>query len=142
MAYVPNPNLKAELAARHKQLMGRAADAGAEVLVGNLSSPSHGTGVHYPRLPNRSSSEDQMPVSQSGELAAGVAVEATEGTASQVVIKGTLGKLLGLEFSPPSENPNQPGTPTRVSGGRAPVWRTMTDGETIEVMNHAMEFGP
>lgn len=128
--------------ARAKHLMGAAADAGAEILTGNLNSPSHGTGVKYARLPNRSSAEGQMPVRQSGDLVAGVSARETDGTGSQVVIEDTLGKLLGLEFSPPSRNPNQPGTPKRRSGGRAPMWETMTDSETIEVMNHAMEFTP
>lgn len=138
MAYEPNPNLKAEAEARYKHLMGRAAEAAADVLHGNLNSPSHGAGVHYSRLPNRSSAEGQMPVRQSGDLAEGVGVVGTDGTASQVVIDDDFGKLLGLEFSPPSDNPNQPSTPKRRSGGRAPMWETMTDHETIAVMNHAI----
>lgn len=139
MAYEPNPAMKAEMHSRLKHLMTEAAEAAADVLAGNLNSPSHGSGVHYPRLPNRSSAEGQMPVRQSGDLVRGVGTEATDGTASQVVIEDDRGKLLGLEFSPPSANPNQPGSPKRVSGGRAPMWETMTDHETIAVMNHAIE---
>src|SRR5690606_21201663 len=122
-----NPTLAAELLARHRRLMAVAADEAADVLHANLSSATHGAGVHYPRLPNRSSAEGQMPVKQSGRLAAGVTSRQGDGTSAQVVLDDDLGKLLGLEFSPPSTNPNQPGIPARMSGGRAPMWETMVD---------------
>lgn len=134
-----DPNLAAAMAARHRELMAAAADEAADILHANLSSATHGTGVHYPRLPNRSSAPGEMPVMQSGQLAAGVTSRRAEtGTGAQVVIEDDLGKLLGLEFSPPSTNPNQPGTPRRVSGGRAPMWETMMDERTQEAMRQRM----
>lgn len=132
-----NPQLEALMTARHKQLLAAAASEGADILQENLSSGSHGTGVHYPRLPNRSSAEGQMPVTQSGDLAEGVTSVQTD-TGAQVVIEDDMGKLLGLEFSPPSTNPNQPGTPKRTSGGRAPMFETMMDDRTQEAMADAM----
>ena len=137
MSIRPNPNLGAELRARNTDLMAAGADEAADILQANLSSGSHGTGVHYPRLPNRSSAEGEMPVMQSGRLAAGV-TSARSDDGAQVVINDTLGKLLGLEFSPPSTNPNQPGTPKRVSGGRAPMWETMMDDRTQQAMAERM----
>ena len=117
--------------------MTAAAAEAADILQANLSSPSHGTGVQYPRLPNRSSAEGEMPVMQTGELASGVTSVKTE-SGAQVVINDDLGKLLGLEFSPPSANPNQPGVPRRVSGGRAPMWETMNNAQTVEAMAERM----
>lgn len=140
MGYKPNPALRQLVTDRHRKLMAAAASEAADVLHQNLDSGSHGEGVHYPRLPNRSSAEGQMPVKQSGDLAAGVTSEQPEGgTGARVVIEDDLGKLLGLEFSPPSSNPNQPGTPTRQSGGRSPMWDTMTDPRTLESMEIAMK---
>lgn len=137
MSHTINPNLAAEMRARGVTLLTAAADEAADILQANLSSGSHGTGVHYPRLPNRSSAEGEMPVMQSGELASGVTSQRTE-SGAQVVINDDLGKLLGLEFSPPSTNPNQPGTPKRVSGGRAPMWETMMDDRTQAAMAERM----
>lgn len=143
MGYKPNPALRQLVNDRHRKLMAAAASEAADILQANLSSESHGEGTHYPRLPNRSSAEGQMPVKQSGDLAAGVTSEQpAEGTGARVVINDDLGKLLGLEFSPPSTNPNQPGTPTRTSGGRAPMWETMMDGRTLEAMEIAMKEEP
>lgn len=117
--------------------MTAAAAEAADILQANLSSPSHGTGVQYPRLPNRSSAPGEMPVMQSGQLASGVTSVKTE-SGAQVVINDDLGKLLGLEFSPPSANPNQPGVPRRTSGGRAPMWETMNNAQTVEAMAERM----
>lgn len=142
MSVTPNPALAALMRARHRKLMAEAALAAAEKLEENLNSSEHGTGVHYARLPFRSSAPGEYPVKQSGELVAGVGAAQGDGTAAQVVIEDTLGKLLGLEFSPPSDNPNQPGTPKRASGGRAPMWTTMNDEETVDAMNDAMRRAP
>lgn len=133
-----DPNALAVMAARHKTLMQEAALEGAVDLERNLSS-TQGTGVHWSGLPNRSSAPGEYPVRQSGQLQSGVGVEEGNGTAAEVVIRDDLGKLLGLEFSPPSSNPNQPGTPNRRSGGRAPMWETFTDGQTISDMSNAMK---
>ncbi len=137
MSVRPNPTMGAEMHAREVDLLAAGADEAADILQTNLSSGSHGTGAHYPRLPNRSSAPGEMPVMQSGQLASGVASQRTE-SGAQVVINDDLGKLLGLEFSPPSANPNQPGTPQRWSGGRAPMWETMMDHRTQEAMNDRM----
>jgi len=143
MSVTANPNLAALMRARHRKLMAEAALAGAAKLEENLNSSEHGTGVQYARLPFRSSAPGEYPVKQSGELVAGVgAAQEGAGTTAKVVIEDTLGKLLGLEFSPPSKNPNQPGTPKRKSGGRAPMWTTMTDQETVDAMNDAMRQAP
>lgn len=140
MSVTPNPQLRDLMRRRHARLMAAAADEGADIVQANLSSGSHGEGVHYARLPNRSSAEGQMPVKQSGDLAAGVTSGQEPGeTRASVIINDDLGKLLGLEFSPPSTNPNQPGTPQRHSGGRAPMWETFTDNRTVESMEAAME---
>lgn len=144
MGFVPDPTLKAQMAARHKKLMAAAADTAADVLAENLSSPSHGAGVHYPRLPNQSSAPGQMPVKQSGALAEGVTSREAEGspTGAQVVIQDDFGKLLGLEFSPPSTNPNAPPGGRRSSGGRAPMWETMMDARTQDAMNRRIREEP
>lgn len=139
MSVKPNPSLAQQMTARHRELMAAAASEAADILHDNLSSATHGTGAHYPRLPNRSSAPGEMPVLQSGELAAGVTSRQGEsGALAQVVIEDDLGKLLGLEFSPPSTNPHQPGTPQRTSGGRAPMWETMMDERTQEAMRERM----
>lgn len=143
MAFVPDPTLKAEMDARHRKLMAAAADEAADVLTENLSSPSHGAGVHYPRLPNQSSAPGQMPVKQSGALAEGVTSQQDAGgTGAQVVIQDTFGKLLGLEFSPPSTNSNAPPGGKRLSGGRAPMWETMMDSRTQDAMNRRIREEP
>ncbi|MFA7459733.1 MAG: hypothetical protein WCY60_01850 [Trueperaceae bacterium] len=123
--------------------MEAAADEAADVLAENLSSPSHGAGVHYPRLPNQSSAPGQMPVMQSGDLAEGVTSQQdATGTGAQVVIQDKFGKLLGLEFSPPSTNPNAPPGGSRQSGGRAPMWETMMDERTQEAMRRRVREEP
>lgn len=143
MAYQPNPTLKAEMAARHRRLMFVAADVGADIQQENLSSRTHGAGTHYSRLPNRSSAEGQMPVKQSGDLAAGVRAEQdATGTGARIVIEDTLGKLLGLEFKPPSTNPNAPPGGTGRSGGRAPMWETFMDNRTQDAMNRRIREEP
>lgn len=134
----PDPSMSRNMAARHKHLMEEAALEGAVKLERNLSS-IHGTGIKYPHLPHRSSAPGEYPVRQSGALMSGVGVEEGDGAAAEIVIHDELGKLLGLEFSPPSRNPNQPGTPTRASGGRAPMWETFTDGRTQSAMNAAIK---
>jgi len=134
----PDPNILTLMAERHKHLMREAALEGAVDLEANLSS-TDGSGVQYPSLPHRSSAPGEYPTLQSGALRSGVGVEEGPGTQAEVVIRDDLGKLLGLEFSPPSSNPNQPGTPKRASGGRAPMWETFTDGQTIADMNQAIE---
>lgn len=140
MAVTINPNLAAELAARHKRLMEAAAEEAAVALTENLSSTTHGTGVHWGTLPHRSSAPGEYPVMQSGDLRDGVTSESTDGTAAKVVIEDDLEKLIQLEFAPPSDNPNTPrAVATGVSGGRAPMWMTMTDPETIAAMKRAME---
>ena len=139
MSIEEDPSLDAMMDARAKHLMSVAAEEGADILHENLSSGSHGSGVHYARLPNRSSAEGEMPVMQSGALSEGVGTRDGTGTGSQVVINDKLGKLLGLEFSPPSTNPNQPGKSKRHSGGRAPMWETMTDDRTGQAMKAVME---
>lgn len=141
MALEPNPALAQLMQARHKLLMEEAAAAAANVLADNLDQ-TQGSGIKYPRLPNRSSAPGEFPVRQSGALLRGVKHESGEGTSAQVAIYDDPGKLLGLEFSPPSTNPNQPGTPSRTSGGRAPVWETMTDTQTHAAMKEAMEKTP
>jgi len=133
-----DPQLLELMTERHKRLSEAAALAGAIELEANLSH-TEGTGVKYPGLPNRSSAPHEYPVLQSGRLMSGVGVEPGSGTSTDVVIHDSLGKLLGLEFSPPSENPNQPGTPRRTSGGRAPMWRTFNDQRTQNAMAAAME---
>lgn len=143
MSVTMNPQLHAEMHARYRTLTKAAAVAGAEVLEANLSSSTHGTGPIYSRARYPASGEDQFPVKQTGQLVSGVGHHQSEaGAGAQVIVQDDEGKLLGLEFSKPSENPNQPGTPERPSGGRAFMWRTFTDEETIDVMNHAMEFTP
>lgn len=141
MSFTPNPNLHAELNRRLQDLLAVAAVEGAAQLHDNLSS-TQGTGVQYPLLPNRSSAPDEYPTRQSGALQRGVGVEAGPGITSLVVVKDERGKLLGLEFSPPSENPNREGSPSRHSGGRAMVWRTMSDAETHARMLDAMRGAP
>lgn len=126
-----NPNLKAETDARLKQLMIAAAAAGSEILGDNLSSTSHGAGVHWPTLPHRSSATGQMPVLQSGALAEGVGIDDGDtSTGAKVIIEDDRQKLIDLEFAPPSENPNPPLDATRESGGRAPMWLTFSDSLT------------
>lgn len=137
MSHTIDPGLASALRARNVDLVAAGADEAADILQRNLSSSSHGTGVKYARLPNRSSAPGEMPVMQSGQLASGVTSVRTEAGA-QVVISDDLGKLLGLEFSPPSANPNQPGVPRRVSGGRAPMWETMNNAQTVEAMAERM----
>ena len=89
----------------------------------------------------RSSAEGEYPVQQSGELHAGVDWQPTnDPLVKEVFIAGNdEGKLLGLEFSPPSQNPNREGSPKRTSGGRAPMWRTFSGPQTHERMLDAME---
>lgn len=143
MAVKLNPNLRAEMAARHRKLMAAAADEAADILAENLSSSTHGAGVQYPRLPNQSSAPGQMPVKQSSALEEGVTSQQDDqGTGAQVVIRDKFGKLLGLEFSPPSTNPNAPPGGKRQSGGRAPMWETMMDNRTQDAMNRRIREEP
>lgn len=136
-----DPALEGLMDARVLRLMGAAALEGAVILEANLGSTSGG-GVQYPNLPNRSSAPGEFPTRQSGELQSGVTAEQGAGLDARVVIHDDPGKLLGLEFSPPSKNPNQPGTPKRHSGGRAPMWETLSKPATIRQMEGAMKRTP
>lgn len=143
MSVTPNPNLAALMRKRHKDLMVHAAVAGASVLHANLNSETHGTGVHWPWMPNRSSAPGEYPVKQTGALAAGVGIDETQGTTAKVIIEDDLDKLIQLEFAPPVSNPGDPGTSVPwESGGRAPMWMTMTDDATVDAMNDAMRRAP
>ena len=139
--FTPNPAFRAALDARLTRLLEEAALAGALQLEENLNS-TMGTGVQYPFLPNRSSAPGEYPTFQTGALRRGVGAERGPGITSLVVIHDARGKLLGLEFSPPSENPNRVGAPRRHSGGRAMVWRTMSDADTHARMLAAMRGAP
>lgn len=139
MSVTANPALAALMRKRHKDLMVHAAVAGAAVLHDNLNSETHGTGVHWPWMPNRSSAPGQFPVKQTGDLVSGVGIAETQGTGAKVIIEDDLDKLIQLEFAPPVSNPGDPGTSVPwESGGRAPMWTTMTDQETIDAMNDAI----
>lgn len=118
-------------------MLEAAADEGANVLDKHLKAGAR-SGVKYRRLPRRSSAPGQYPQEQSGELRRGVGSIVTDDLHAQVIINDKLGKLLGLEFSPPSKNPNQPGTPKRAAGGRAPMWTSMTNPASIKKMEAAM----
>lgn len=144
MGFSLNPNLMVEMNARHKNLLAAAAAEASEALRDELSSETHGTGIHWPTLPNRSSAPGEMPVKQSGALAEGVGIadDTSSATGVKVVIDDDLEKLVDLEFAPPSVNPNDPPFGTRESGGRAPMWTHMTSAETIQLMNDAMERLP
>lgn len=137
MSYEPDPTFGQQLDDQIGALLDAAAEEGANVLSENLKAGGR-TGRKYPRLPRRSSAPGEYPQEQSGTLRRGVG-SARDGSTAQVIIVDDLGKLLGLEFSPPSKNPNQPGTPKRHSGGRAPMWMTMTDPRTRDRMAAAME---
>lgn len=143
MTVTLNPGLLAEMNLRHARLMEAAAEDAAVVLTENLSSSTHGSGVHWETLPHRSSAAGEFPVMQSGDLRNGVASESTSGTGAKIVIEDDFEKLVRLEFGPPSRNPNTPTSiATGVSGGRGPMWETMTAEETIRVMNRAIESVP
>lgn len=139
MSVTMNPKLAAEQNARYKRLMIAAAAAGSELLRDNLSSTTHGAGVHWPTLPHRSSATGQMPVKQTGALADGVGMDDGDTqTGAKIIIEDDLEKLVDLEFAPPGFNPNQPTLATRDTGGRSPMWLTFSDPDTHRVMNDEM----
>ena len=139
MSFKLDPSFKTAYRQAVSEALDKAASAGSAHLAENLSG-TEGSGVHYPGLPNRSSAEGEYPVQQSGELHAGVDWQPTnDPMLKEVFIAGNdEGKLLGLEFSPPSQNPNREGAPKRTSGGRAPMWRTFSDPQTHERMLQVM----
>ena len=114
---------EAKARAMTREAMNRQLKAGADLLRRNLSSTS-GSGIQYPNLPNRSSAPGEYPTMQTGELRDGVGWEATP-TGGIIFIEDDLGKLIGLEFSAPSE------------GGRAPMRMFITDEETHRAMREA-----
>jgi hypothetical protein len=72
-----NPAGLAQLQARLTPRAVRAAQAAAEVLKVKLSGG--GSGVQYFGLPNRSSSENEYPAEQSGDLAKSIQARASPG---------------------------------------------------------------
>ena len=64
----PRPDYEARINADLRRVPPAAAEAFALTLYEALDSEAHGKGVHYPHLPNRSSTPMQLPVKQSGDL--------------------------------------------------------------------------
>lgn len=142
MAWKVYPNEWRERLMRERQqrMLSLAAQEAAGYLELRLSSTS-GTGIHWAGLPHRSSAPGEYPVRQFGDLMRGVGHDPAPEYAGPAIvyIKGEMGKLAGLEFAPPSPNPNTPPGGLRAKGGRGMMWMHFTDPDTHEAMGVAME---